>query len=93
MIGLDLSVSLKLAVKRIILKWCHVVDLILDSVWIILVFYCKFVHLHPRYHPNKKIKYSKTEAEEHVCLHSRYYAINYIEDENVDYIDNINRPR
>ena len=42
MIGLDLSTSPKLAVKWIILKWYYVVDLILDSIWIILVFYCKF---------------------------------------------------
>ena len=41
-IGLDLSTSPKLAVKWIILKWYYVVDLILDSIWIILVFYCKF---------------------------------------------------
>ena len=56
--------------------------------------YLKIINiLHPRYHPNKKIKYSKKEAEEHVCLHSWYYAINHTEDENVDYIDNINRRR
>ena len=42
MIGLDLSTSVKLAVKWIILKWHYVVNLILDSIWIILVFYCKF---------------------------------------------------
>ena len=35
-IGLDLSTSAKLAVKWIILKWYYVVDLILDSIWIIL---------------------------------------------------------
>ena len=40
--GLGLSTSAKLAVKWIILKWYYVVDLILDSIWIILVFYCKF---------------------------------------------------
>ena len=42
MIGLDLCTSAKLAVKWIILKWYYAVDLILDSIWIILVFYCKF---------------------------------------------------
>ena len=31
-IGLDLSTSPKLAVKWIILKWCYLVDLILDSI-------------------------------------------------------------
>ena len=41
-IGLDLSTSPKLAVKWIIIKWYYVVDLIFDSIWIILVFYCKF---------------------------------------------------
>ena len=40
--GFGLSTSAKLAVKWIILKWYYVVDLILDSIWIILVFYCKF---------------------------------------------------
>ena len=40
-IGLDLSASAELAVKRIILKCYYVVDLILDSIWIVLVFYCK----------------------------------------------------
>ena len=42
MIALDPSTSAKLAVIWIILKCYYVVDLILDSVWIILVFYCKF---------------------------------------------------
>ena len=42
MIGLVLSTSAKLAVKWMILKWYFIIDLILDSVWIILVFYCKF---------------------------------------------------
>ena len=41
-IGLDLSTSAKLAVKWRILKWYYVVDLILDSIWITLVFYYKF---------------------------------------------------
>ena len=36
------GLSIHLAVKWIILKWYYVVDLILDSIWIILVFYCKF---------------------------------------------------
>ena len=39
---MDLSTSAKLAVKWIILKCYYVVNLILDSIWIILVFYCKF---------------------------------------------------
>ena len=40
-IGLDLRTSTKLAVRWIILKWYYVEDLILDSIWTILVFYCK----------------------------------------------------
>ena len=43
MIDLDLSTSAKLAVKWIILQSYYVVDLILDSIWITLVFYCKFL--------------------------------------------------
>ena len=42
MIGLDLSTSAKLGVKWIILKWYYVINLILGTIWIILVFYCKF---------------------------------------------------
>ena len=41
-IVLDLNTSAKLLAVWIILKWYHVVDLILDSIWISLVFYCKF---------------------------------------------------
>ena len=41
-IGLDLCTKAKLAVKWIILKWYYAVDLIFDSIWIILVFYCNF---------------------------------------------------
>ena len=43
MIGLDLSISAKLAVIWIILECYYVVDLILDSMSVILVFYCKFL--------------------------------------------------
>ena len=42
MIGLDLSTSLKSAAEWIIITWYQVLSLILDSIWIILVFYCKF---------------------------------------------------
>ena len=42
MLGLDLSASAKLPVRWITLKWHYVVNLILDLIWIILVFYCKF---------------------------------------------------
>ena len=42
MIGLELDTRTKLLVIWIIIKWCDVVDLILHSIWIILVFYHKF---------------------------------------------------
>ena len=44
-IHLDLNTSPKLAVKWIILKWYYVVDFILNSTQIIVVFYCKFCAL------------------------------------------------
>ena len=36
-----LGTSAKLAVILIVLKWYYIVGLILDSIWIVLVFYCK----------------------------------------------------
>ena len=42
MIGLAISTNAKLAVIWILLKWYYVVDLISDSIWIILFCYCKF---------------------------------------------------
>ena len=41
MVHLDLGTSAKLAVIWIILKCYYVVGLMLDSIWIVLVFYCK----------------------------------------------------
>ena len=41
MIGLDPSTSAKLAVIGIIIKCYYVIDLILNSIWIVLVCYCK----------------------------------------------------
>ena len=41
MIGLDLRASAKLAVTWIILEYYYVVDLILDSIWIVLFFIVK----------------------------------------------------
>ena len=45
MISLDLSTSAKLALIWIILKCCYVLHLILDLIWIILVFVANFVLL------------------------------------------------
>ena len=42
MTGFDLSKNAKLPLIWIIPKCYYVEDLILDSVWIILVFYCNF---------------------------------------------------
>ena len=42
MIGVDLSTSANVAVNWIILKCFCVVNVILNSIWIMLVFYCKF---------------------------------------------------
>ena len=39
---MDLNTSAKLLVIWTILKWYYIADLILHSIWIILVFYCKF---------------------------------------------------
>ena len=45
MIGLDISTIPKLVVRWIMLECYYVVDLILDSVWIILAFYCRLFYL------------------------------------------------
>ena len=42
MIDLDLSIRIKLAVIWIILECYNIADLILDWIWIISAFYCKF---------------------------------------------------